>query len=376
VIGVLVVLAGLVAAPAMAFADVAATVDGVLLGTEVVAEGVGEPVDLTAPAGDPRLFVADKGGRILIIKDRAVLPQPFLDIGKLVSGGSEQGLLGLVFHPDYARNGRFFVDYTNVDGDTRVVEYRVSRNADVADPGSAKVILAIDQPYANHNGGWLAFGPDGFLYVGMGDGGSGGDPHGNGQNTGVLLGKILRIDVDRGEPYAIPPGNPFAGGGGAPEVFLYGLRNPWRAAFDGNRLYIADVGQNMYEEVDVLDLASAAGANLGWNRMEGLHCFRPRSGCDRSGLVLPVFEYDHGKGCSITGGFVYRGKAMPALAGRYFFADYCTGEVASFRYRDGKAGDVVSLGVTDSVTSFGRDAAGELYILTANGTVRKLVRAQ
>ncbi|HZP21295.1 MAG TPA: PQQ-dependent sugar dehydrogenase [Bauldia sp.] len=375
-IGVLVVLAGLVAAPAMAFADVAATVDGVLLGTEVVAEGVGEPVDLTAPAGDPRLFVADKGGRILIIKDRAVLPQPFLDIGKLVSGGSEQGLLGLVFHPDYARNGRFFVDYTNVDGDTRVVEYRVSRNADVADPGSAKVILAIDQPYANHNGGWLAFGPDGFLYVGMGDGGSGGDPHGNGQNTGVLLGKILRIDVDRGEPYAIPPGNPFAGGGGAPEVFLYGLRNPWRAAFDGNRLYIADVGQNMYEEVDVLDLASAAGANLGWNRMEGLHCFRPRSGCDRSGLVLPVFEYDHGKGCSITGGFVYRGKAMPALAGRYFFADYCTGEVASFRYRDGKAGDVVSLGVTDSVTSFGRDAAGELYILTANGTVRKLVRAQ
>src|SRR5581483_5024664 len=329
----------------MAFADVAATVDGVLLGTEVVAEGVGEPVDLTAPAGDPRLFVADKGGRILIIKDRAVLPQPFLDIGKLVSGGSEQGLLGLVFHPDYARNGRFFVDYTNVDGDTRVVEYRVSRNADVADPGSAKVILAIDQPYANHNGGWLAFGPDGFLYVGMGDGGSGGDPHGNGQNTGVLLGKILRIDVDRGEPYAIPPGNPFAGGGGAPEVFLYGLRNPWRAAFDGNRLYIADVGQNMYEEVDVLDLASAAGANLGWNRMEGLHCFRPRSGCDRSGLVLPVFEYDHGRGCSITGGFVYRGKAMPALAGRYFFADYCTGEVASFRYRDGKAGDVVSLGV-------------------------------
>lgn len=364
--------------PAAAFAQ-SAEIDGVTVTTELVAENLGNPVFLTSPPDDTRLFVVDQAGRILILSEGAVREEPFLDIGDLVSGGGEQGLLGLAFHPRYAENGRFFVDYTDVNGDTQIVEYRASSDPNLADSKSATTLLSIDQPYSNHNGGWIAFGPDGYLYIGMGDGGSGGDPQGNGQNLDSLLGKMLRIDVDGARPYAIPPANPFAKGGGAPEIFLTGLRNPWRNAFDGKDLYIADVGQNAYEEIDVVTIADA-GANLGWNTMEGLHCFQPRSGCDETGLVLPIHEYEHPEGCSITGGYVYRGKAIPEIAGRYFFGDYCSGAVYALRYADGRAGDVVDLsaaglGSLGSINSFGLDSAGELYILLGDGSVRKIVRA-
>ena len=363
--------------PSLAWA-LTATVDGVEITTAVVAENLGNPVFLTSPRGDKRLFVVDQAGRILILADGAAQETLFLDISELVSGGNEQGLLGLAFHPDYAENGRFFVNYIDTDGNTQIVEYRVSDDPNVALPDSATTILSIEQPFSNHNGGWIAFGPDGFLYVGMGDGGSGGDPNGNGQNLEALLGKMLRIDVDGAKPYAIPPTNPFANGGGAPEIFLYGLRNPWRNAFDGDNLYIADVGQNRFEEIHVVSIEDA-GANLGWNLMEGLHCFQPRNGCDQTNLVLPVYEYPHPEGCSITGGYVYRGKAIPEIAGRYFFGDYCIGNLLSLRYADGKAGDVVNLseqlGTFASINSFGIDDDGELYLLLADGTVQKVVRA-
>lgn len=363
--------------PALASAQTA-SVDGAEITTTVIAEGLGNPVFLTAPKGDSRLFVVDKAGRILILSDGAALEEPFLDIGDLVSSGNEQGLLGLAFHPNYAENGRFFVNYTDVEGDTQIVEYRVSGDPNVAREDSAATLLSIAQPFSNHNGGWIAFGPDSYLYIGMGDGGGGGDTQGNGQNLDTLLGKMLRIDVDGGKPYAIPSTNPFANGGGAPEIFLYGLRNPWRDAFDGENLYIADVGQDMFEEIDVVTLADA-GANLGWNTMEGSDCFSPPDGCDQTGLVLPVYEYPHPEGCSITGGYVYRGKAIPEIAGRYFFGDYCAGTLLSLRYADGRAGDLVSLsdqlGTLSQINSFGLDDEGELYILLGDGSVRKIVRA-
>jgi len=363
--------------PAFASAQTA-QIDGAEIATEIVAEGLGNPVFLTSPPGDPRLFVLDQAGRIFILSEGAVRDEPFLDISDLVSGGNEQGLLGLAFHPRYSENGRFFVNYTDVAGDTQIVEYRVSDNPDLALPDSAATLLSIEQPFANHNGGWIAFGPDGFLYIGMGDGGSGGDPRGNGQNLDALLGKMLRIDVDGAKPYAIPPANPFAQGGGAPEIFLYGLRNPWRNAFDGDNLYIADVGQNAFEEINVVTIADA-GANLGWNTMEGLHCFEPRDGCDQTGLVLPVHEYPHPDGCSITGGYVYRGKAIPEIAGRYFFGDFCSGALFALRYAGGRADDVVDLsaglGSLGSINSFGVDNDGEIYILLGDGSVQKILRA-
>jgi glucose/arabinose dehydrogenase len=239
-------------------------------------------------------------------------------------------------------------------------------------------MLHIGQPYANHNGGHVLFGPDGMLYVGMGDGGSGGDPHGNGQDRGTLLGKLLRIDVDRGEPYAIPRDNPFGAGrrGGRPEIWAWGLRNPWRFAFDRETglLYIADVGQSRWEEIHVA-AASQPGFNYGWNIMEGAHCYRSRT-CDRSGLVMPAHEYDHSQGCSITGGFVYRGRGVPGLVGHYVYSDYCNGWIRSFRYVDGVARehrdwDVSGIG---NVTSFGEDGRGEMYVLSTNGRVYRVVR--
>jgi glucose/arabinose dehydrogenase len=359
-------------------AALTATVDGVGITTKVVAEDVGNPVFLTAPKSDSRLFVVDKAGRILIFSDGAAQQEPFLDISDLVSTGNEQGLLGLAFHPNYAENGRFFVNYTDVEGDTQIVEYRVSDDPNVALEDSATTLLSVEQPFSNHNGGWIAFGPDSYLYIGMGDGGGGGDTQGNGQNVDALLGKMLRIDVDGEKPYAIPPTNPFAKGGGAPEVFLYGLRNPWRNAFDGDNLYIADVGQNSFEEINVVTIADA-GANLGWNTMEGPSCFSPPDGCDQTGLVLPIYEYPHPEGCSITGGYVYRGKAIPEIAGRYFFGDYCIGTLLSFRYADGRADDIVNLstqlGGLGTINSFGVDDDGELYLLFGEGTIEKVVRA-
>lgn len=350
------------------------------LGLETVVEGLDFPLWLTAPPDDPRLFVVEKGGRVRIVEDGALLPTPFLDLSGQVSTGSEQGLLSLAFHPDYASNGRFFVNFTDTAGDTRVVELRVSAtDPHRADPGSARVVLAIEQPFSNHNGGFVLFGPDGMLYVGTGDGGSGGDPQGNGQDTGTLLGKLLRIDVDGGQPYAIPSDNPFVDTPGArPEVWAYGLRNPWRFSFDRETgdLYVADVGQNRLEEVNAVR-GAGAGLNYGWNVMEGTRCFEPPQGCDRSGLTLPVTEFDHGDGCSVTGGFVYRGSAIPDLRGTYLYSDYCSGFVRSFRFANGRAEGERRLPELeppdDAVSSFGEDAAGEMYILTAGGGVHRIV---
>lgn len=340
---------------------------------ETVASGLSAPVHLAAPPGDDRLFVVEQGGRIRIVDGGQLLATPFLDISDGVTSGGERGLLSVAFHPDYAVNGRFFVDYVDDTGATRVEEYAVTADPNVADPGSARTLLTVAQPYQNHNGGLIAFGPDGYLWIGMGDGGSGGDPDGNGQDPTTLLGAMLRIDVDGGSPYGIPADNPFADGqGGAPEVWAIGLRNPWRWAFDAGSLYIADVGQSMWEEVDVA-AADAAGLNYGWNIMEGSHCYRSQS-CDAAGLVLPVHEYSHDEGCSITGGHVYRGAALPELRGHYFYGDYCGGWVRSFRYDDGAATDHRSydLGSLGNILSFGKDAAGELYVLTGTGTVFRL----
>lgn len=329
---------------------------------ETVADGLSVPVLATTPAGDPRLFIVEKTGRIRILDDGAVAAAPFLDISAKISTGGEQGLLGLAFHPGYAENGRFFVNYTDTEGDTRIVGYTVSADRDAADPASAQELLAVDQPYRNHNGGWIGFGPDGLLYVGMGDGGSGGDPQGNGQNPDVMLGKILTLDVDAGGP---------------PKVFASGVRNPWRNAFDGDDFYIADVGQNRWEEINVIP-AGQPGLNLGWNTMEGPGCY-DAAVCDESTLVLPIHSYTHDEGCSITGGYVYRGAAIPALDGLYFFADYCAGVLHSLRKSGEGASDVTSyndaFGSIGDVTSFGVDAAGELYVMTGVGALMKLVPA-
>lgn len=350
------------------------------LTVERVANGLARPTFVThAGDGSGRLFVLEKPGRIRVIKGGALLPEPFLDISAIVgSSGNEQGLLGLAFHPEYERNGRFFVAYTAKDADNTVAEYRVSAaSADRAEPGSARELLAVADQYPNHNGGMLAFGPDGYLYISMGDGGSGGDPNGNGQNLGALLGKLLRIDVNSGDPYGIPAANPFAKQPGArPEIWAYGLRNPWRFSIDRETgdLWIADVGQNKYEEVDFQPAQSKGGENYGWNVMEGDHCFRPASGCDESGKVKPVFEYDHGEGCSVTGGYVYRGKAIAGLAGRYLFTDYCSGNLW-VTSRDGATFETAEHGeLPESVSAFGEDEAGELYItVDREGAVYRLV---
>ena len=341
-----------------------------------------DALGVAAPPGDPRLFIVQQSGRILILKNGRLLPTPFLNLAGRISSGTERGLLGLAFHPDYARNGRFYVDYTNRAGNTRVVEYRRSANPDRASPGSARTLLAIHQPYTNHKGGELAFGPDGFLYVGMGDGGNEGDPQRNGQNPNSLLGKLLRIDVDGtsgSRPYRIPPGNPYAGGGGAPEVYALGLRNPWRFSFDRTTgdLWIGDVGQNRYEEVDFVPAGTGAGDNFGWNRFEGRHRFSdtPLAG---GRLVSPVAEYSHALGISVIGGYVYRGSAVPALRGRYVFADYGSGRVWTMRAGPlpGPASQITgSLGrKLSGVTTFGQDATGELYVV-GNGTLYRFARA-
>ena len=347
-----------------------------------VASGLDFPVFLTAPPGDnARLFIVEKTGKIRIVKNGSLLPAPFLDLSGKVSGGGEQGLLGLAFHPDYAGNGRFVVNYTNQGGDTRVAVYHVSADPDVADPASEQVILAVDQPFSNHNGGMVVFGPDGKLYIGMGDGGSGGDPQGNGQNRAALLGKLLRLEVSGAGAASVPADNPFVGQAGMrPEIWSYGMRNPWRFSFDrvSHDLYIGDVGQNAHEEIDVSTQSTGfgKGLNFGWNQMEGAACYSPGNGCDRSGLVLPVVDYSHSQGCSVTGGYVYRGSAVPALAGLYFYADYCEGWVKSFRLSGGSASeqtDWSALRPGGQITSFGEDARGELYLMTSGGKVLRIV---
>jgi glucose/arabinose dehydrogenase len=346
-----------------------------------VASGLSSPLYLTTPPNDgTRLFIVEQTGGIRIVKDGTLLETPFLDISGQVSSVGEQGLLGLAFDPNYASTGRFFVHYTDPAGDTRVSSFQVSANPDIANAGSEQVILTATQPYPNHNGGQLVFGPDGFLYLGLGDGGSSGDPEGRGQDLSDLLASILRLDVQAGSPYTVPPDNPFIAQAGArPEIWSYGLRNPWRFSFDRGTgdLYIADVGEGRFEEVDVSPAAGGAGKglNYGWNRMEGNHCFN-RGECDQTGLTLPAHEYSHSQGCSITGGYVYRGSAIPALQGLYFFADFCHGWVRSFRYADGLATELTDWRVLQpggSITSFGEDATGELYLMVRSGAVFKIV---
>jgi glucose/arabinose dehydrogenase len=342
----------------------------------VVAGGLQDPLEAQSPPGDPRLFIVEQAGRIRVLEDGHLLPAPFLDLTRQVSYGGERGLLGLAFSPAYARDGFFYVNYTNKHGDTHVERYHVSRDPDVADPASRTLVLEVDQPYANHNGGCLRFGPDGMLYIGMGDGGSGGDPHGNGQNRQALLGKLLRLDVDHGQPYSIPADNPYAHGGGRGEIWAIGMRNPWRFAFDppAGLLVIADVGQNKWEEIDVVD-SKRAGLDYGWNRYEGTHCYL--TPCDPAGVTQPVIEYSHSDGCSVIGGYVYRGHAITGWSARYLYVDYCRDWLRSCRFENGGAVDAKEwrLPHMGAVLSFGQDSRGELYLCCNDGNVYRFVPA-
>jgi glucose/arabinose dehydrogenase len=351
-------------------APTAAGAAGVAL--RLISGALDRPVYVTSADDDSgRLFVVQKAGTIVLLRGGKIAPQPFLDITDRVgSQGSEQGLLSVAFHPHFAQNGYLFVDYTDLNGNTVVARYTAS--GDTADPASEKVLLHIDQPYPNHNGGLVLFGPDSYLYIGMGDGGSAGDPHGNGQNLDALLGKLLRIDVDSGDPYAIPPDNPALGG--RREVWAYGLRNPWRFSFDRKTrdLYIGDVGQDAVEEIDMQPAKSHGGENYGWNVMEGDTCFRSSS-CNPKQFVAPIATYRHDLGCSVIGGYVYRGAAIPALQAAYIFGDYCSGRIWTLRAGSGgwQRSDLFNNGMP--ITSFGEDQAGELYLTTLDGKLYQFV---
>jgi glucose/arabinose dehydrogenase len=348
-------------------------------GLEEIASGLAFPVGLASPPGDERLFILEKGGTIHIIQDGTVLPDPFLDISGQVSGRAEQGLLGLAFFPDYATSGRFVIHYTDLQGDTRVAMVHVSQDPNRADAGSETPILSVAQPGPAHNGGQIVFGPDGLLYIGLGDGGSrDGEDHGRGQSLGDLFGSLLRIDVSSGSTYSVPGDNPFVETADAqPELWNYGLRNPWRFSFDRatGDLYIADVGESDWEEVDRARAADGAGrgVNYGWSVVEGPEC--QREGCDQTGFTPPTIAYSHDEGCTIIGGYVYRGQALPSLQGQYLFADFCRGWVRSFAAEDEspEAVDQPALSPGESITSFGEDNDGELYILTVSGSVFKIV---
>ncbi|MFC5513473.1 PQQ-dependent sugar dehydrogenase [Massilia jejuensis] len=342
-----------------------------------------DPTFVIAPPGDERLFVLERRGVIRIVRDGAVLTQPWLDISANVFTGGEGGLLSMAFDPNFAANGYFYLYYTDLARNIVVERYTRSPTPNLADPTSALTILRVAHPqFTNHFGGLVAFGPDGMLYAGLGDGGGAGDPSGNAQDPNALLGKLLRVDVrsaTAGLPYTIAPTNPYVNQPlRRPEIWAAGLRNPWRYAFDGEQLYIADVGQDAREEVNLAAL-SQGGLNYGWDIMEGSACHEAAT-CDRTGLTLPVFEYEQGaakvNGCAITGGYVYRGAALPELAGRYFYSDYCRGFVKSF-FATG-AGIVEQrdwgLNTAGQVVSFGRDGAGELYLVSASGRIFRLVR--
>lgn len=346
---------------------------------EEVAAGLRAPVYAThAGDGSGRLFVVEKAGVIRVVDAGGLRTEPFLDIrGRVGSSGSEQGLLGLAFHPNFAQNGRLFVYYTDRRGDTVISRFQANADRSTADPDSEVMLLTQEQPAGNHNGGMLAFGPDGLLYVGLGDGGSAGDPWNNGQSLNTLLGKLLRLDVDGGELYAVPADNPFVGQAGArPEIWAYGLRNPWRFSFDRatGDLYIADVGQNLWEGVNFQRSNSRGGENYGWKIMEGMHCFGSAT-CNQTGLVLPVVEYDHGQGCSVTGGYVYRGAAQPSLQGAYFFGDYCSGRIWALSRSDGDRWQTdLVLESSLQISSFGETEAGELLVMDfTDGVLYRLV---
>jgi glucose/arabinose dehydrogenase len=355
---------------------------------EIVASGFVHPIQVTnAGDGSGRLFVVEQTGLIKIIKEGQVLVQPFLDVRDLISLGSERGLLGLAFHPQYSQNGYFYIDYTDVNGNTTIERYSASQDPDVADPQSSLILFKIDQPYANHNGGQLAFGPDGYLYIGMGDGGSANDPLNNGQSLSIPLGKLLRIDVDHGTPFAVPADNPFANQSGVDaRIWDWGLRNPWRFSFDDltGDLYIGDVGQDQYEEIDFEAAGSSGGLNYGWRCMEGSHIHNTQPPCDSqsylNSLIPPILDYSHADGEAVIGGFVYRGSTFPALQGIYFFGDYITGKLWSVKlisrnpytwsqYR-------LELETGLNISAFGEDEQGEIYVADYSGGTIRLLAAQ
>ena len=337
-----------------------------------VVSGFVSPVDIEfTDDGLGRMFVIEQAGRILIVEKGQILAPAFLDIRDRVgSSGNEQGLLGLAFHPDFKDNPFFYVNYTDINGNTVIARFKA--NGNTADPGSEKDILHVEQPFPNHNGGEVVFGPDGYLYLGLGDGGSANDPFGNGQNTNVLLGKILRIDVDHGETYMIPSDNPFVNGGGMPEIWAYGLRNPWRFSFDKKTgdLYIADVGQDTWEEVDV-SIGNPPGLNYGWNYREATHPFVGNPPASLK-LTYPVSEYNHAEGrCSVTGGYVYRG-AMPEWQGIYLYGDFCSGTIWGLIHSQALWVPQALFQTQANITSFGQDPAGEIYFADRKGTINIL----
>jgi glucose/arabinose dehydrogenase len=339
-----------------------------------ISSGLSGPVFLTQPLNDGRIFVVEQSGRIRVVKDGVLQATPFLDISSRVLSGGERGLLSVAFHPQYATNHYFYVYFTTqTNGDIRIERFTTTANADVADPATSKLIITTQHSQqSNHNGGLLAFGPDQMLYAGLGDGGGAGDPFQNGQNQNALLGSLLRLDIS-GDPYTIPPNNPYVGQAGKRgEIWAKGLRNPWRYSFDAatGLLYIADVGQGAREEVDVVP-PDQRGVNYGWNVMEGSICYNATT-CNQTGLTPPILDYSHANGaCSITGGYVYRGSAIPAIRGHYFYSDFCAGFLKSFRFQDGAAVDQKDWGITMSaVSSFGVDFAGELYVISGNNIVK------
>ncbi|MDM8520089.1 PQQ-dependent sugar dehydrogenase [Anaerolineales bacterium HSG6] len=347
------------------------SLDSIQITLNPITGGFSKPVYLThADDQSGRLFVVEQAGRIVIIEDNIIRSTLFLDIVDIVgSSANEQGLLSMAFHPDYTNNGYLFVNYTNLEGHTVIAQYQVSAvDPNQADKDSEQILLTIPQPYGNHNGGQILFGPDGYLYVGMGDGGAANDPQNNAQDLERLLGKILRIDIDQATPYGVPDDNPFVSQTSArPEIWSYGWRNPWRISFDRltGDMYIADVGQNQYEEIHVEEVGTSGGGNYGWRLMEGRHCFNPSS-CDPDSLslILPITEYDHDQGCSITGGYVYRGQKNLSLKGIYIYGDYCTGLIWGLRQEAGGVwSDVLLSSSNHTISSFGEDEDGELYLL-------------
>jgi len=338
-----------------------------------VASGLESPVDFQAPAGDPRSFIVEQPGRIRILVDDALLGDPFLDITDRVGFGGERGLLGLAFPPDFSQSTRFFVHYSDVEGRTTVSRFRLTSDPNVADPTSEEIYLTLPQPFGNHNGGQITFGPDGMFYLGLGDGGSANDPLGSGQDLGTLLGSLLRLDLSTDPPYRIPTGNPFVGDATArDEIWAYGLRNPWRFSFDAGFIFIGDVGQNRWEEINTAP-ATSPGRNYGWNRLEGDECFQ--GSCDIGDTTLPTLSYEHPDGCSVSGGYVYRGSAVPALRGLYVYGDYCGGWIRAFRLvgRDVEDEQTLPVPLVENLTSFGLDGEGELYVLSQGGSLYRFI---
>ncbi len=330
-----------------------------------------QPVAMIQTPADPdHFYVVEQRGRVWRVGERKSL---FLDLHQRVESGGEKGLLGMAFHPDYARNGWFYLSYTALEQGqlTSFVTRMYARNHK-PNPATETILISVSQPYGNHNGGQITFGPDGHLYIGWGDGGAGGDPHGHAQNTDSLLGKMLRLNIDGGDPYAIPPDNPFANGGGRAEIYAWGLRNPWRWSFDreNGRLWLADVGQNAWEEIDIIE----AGGNYGWNYREGSNCYEEIH-CQQSGLIDPVHEYSHDFGRAITGGYVYRGKELPALTGQYLFADFISGNLWSLKQVSGIYVANLRLETGRNIASFAEGLDGEIYVLDYNGEILRLVAA-